>query len=56
MWSSQNNSGLYLMNADGTGLVEKQLNGQILGDATILARWSALFFMVRITIPRACLK
>ena len=31
MWSSQNNRVLYLMNADGTGLVEKQSNVQILG-------------------------
>lgn len=31
MWSSQNNKVLYLMNADGTGLVEKRLNAQILG-------------------------
>jgi Tol biopolymer transport system component len=31
MWSSQNNKVLYLMNADGTGMVEKQLNVQILG-------------------------
>jgi WD40 repeat protein len=31
MWSVQNNKVLYLMNADGSGLVEKQLNVQILG-------------------------
>ena len=31
LWSSQNNTILYLVNADGTGLVEKQLNMHILG-------------------------
>jgi Tol biopolymer transport system component len=31
MWSSQNNKLLYLLNVDGTGLVEKQLDMQILG-------------------------
>ena len=31
MWSSQNNRVLYVMNADGTNLVENQLNLQILG-------------------------
>lgn len=31
LWSSQKNTILYLVNADGTGLVEKQLNMQILG-------------------------
>ena len=31
MWSSQNNRVLYVMNADGTDLVENQLNVQILG-------------------------
>ena len=30
LWSSQNNSSVYLVNADGTGLVEKQLHMQIL--------------------------
>jgi len=30
LWSSQNNSTVYLVNADGTGLVEKQLDLQIL--------------------------
>jgi Tol biopolymer transport system component len=29
MWSAQNNKMIYLMNADGTGLVEKQLDMQI---------------------------
>ena len=29
MWSSQNNSVVYLVNADGTGLVEKQLDFQM---------------------------
>ena len=31
MWSSQNNTMVYLVNADGTGLVEKQLDVQVLG-------------------------
>jgi Tol biopolymer transport system component len=31
MWSNQNNKILYLMNADGTGLVENILTAQILG-------------------------
>ena len=31
LWSSQNNTLLYLLNADGSGLVEKQLDLQILG-------------------------
>jgi WD40 repeat protein len=31
MWSAQNNKVPYLLNADGTGLVEKPLNMQILG-------------------------
>jgi Tol biopolymer transport system component len=31
LWSNQNNKVLYLMNADGTGLVEKKLTAQILG-------------------------
>lgn len=31
MWSSQNNMVLHLMNADGTGLVQQQLNAHILG-------------------------
>ena len=30
MWSAQNNKMVYLLNANGTGLVEKQLNMQIL--------------------------
>ncbi len=30
MWSAQNNKVVYMLNADGTGLVEKQLNMQIL--------------------------
>jgi Tol biopolymer transport system component len=29
LWSSQNNSSVYLVNADGTGLVEKQLHMQV---------------------------
>jgi Tol biopolymer transport system component len=31
LWSSQNNKLIYLLNADGSGLVEKQLEMQILG-------------------------
>ena len=31
MWSSQNNSVVYLVNADGTGLVERQLDVQMFG-------------------------
>ena len=31
MWSSQYNQVLYLLNTDGTGLLEKQINFQILG-------------------------
>ena len=31
LWSSQNNRILYLMNSDGTGLVEKRIDVQILG-------------------------
>ena len=31
LWSSQNNTILYLLNMDGTGLIEKQLDLQILG-------------------------
>ena len=31
MWSSQNNSRLYMVNAGGNDLVERQLNAQILG-------------------------
>jgi Tol biopolymer transport system component len=31
MWSAQNNKIAYLLNADGTGLIEKQLELQILG-------------------------
>lgn len=31
LWSLQNNKVLYLLNADGTGVVEKQLNIQVLG-------------------------
>ncbi|MEO8355287.1 MAG: hypothetical protein ABI621_05200 [Chloroflexota bacterium] len=31
VWSSQNNRTLYLLNTDGSGLTEKQLNVQILG-------------------------
>jgi Tol biopolymer transport system component len=30
MWSAQNNKTIYLLNADGTGLVEKQMDMQIL--------------------------
>ena len=31
LWSLQNNKALYLLNADGTGVIEKQLSIQILG-------------------------
>ena len=31
LWSSQNNTIVYLVNVDGTGLVEKQLDVQVLG-------------------------
>ena len=38
LWSSQNNSSVYLVNADGTGLVEKQTPYANLFDATILTK------------------
>jgi dipeptidyl aminopeptidase/acylaminoacyl peptidase len=44
MWSSQNNRVLYLMNADGTALVEKQLNAQILGAPQFWPDGSSLVF------------
>jgi Tol biopolymer transport system component len=44
MWSSQKNKILYLLNADGTGLVEKQLNVQIIGPPQFWPDGSSIVF------------
>ncbi len=44
MWSAQDNMVLYLMNADGTGLVEKQLNARILGTPQFWPDGSSVVF------------
>ena len=44
LWSSQNNKVLYLMDADGTDLVEKQLQVQILGTPQFWPDGSSLVF------------
>ena len=45
MWSSQNNRVLYLLNADGTGLVEKRLgNTQLLGTPQFWPDGSSVVF------------
>lgn len=44
MWSARDNTILYLMNADGTGLVEKQLNARILGTPQFWPDGSSVVF------------
>jgi hypothetical protein len=44
MWSSQNNRVLYVMNSDGTDLVEKRLNVQILGAPQFWSAGSRIVF------------
>jgi Tol biopolymer transport system component len=44
MWSSQDNTVLYLINADGTGLVEKQLDARILGTPQFWPDGSSVVF------------
>ena len=43
-WSSQNNSSVYLVNADGTGLVEKQLHMQILSTPQLSPNNESIIF------------
>jgi len=44
MWSSQNNTIVYLVNADGTGFVEKQLDAQVLGTPQFTPDGKAIVF------------
>jgi WD40 repeat protein len=44
MWSAQNNKMVYLMNADGTGLVEKQLDMQIFSTPQFAADNQSIIF------------
>jgi len=43
-WSVQNNKKIYLLNADGVGLVEKQMNAQILGTLQFSPDGSSIVF------------
>jgi WD40 repeat protein len=44
MWSAQNNKTVYLLNADGTGLVEKQLDMQIFSTPQFAPHSQSLIF------------
>lgn len=44
LWSTQNNQKAYLLNADGTGLVEKQLDAQILGAPQFTPQGKSIVF------------